>query len=251
LRCSNPGWIVGTKERKQREFAERERQFLDAAYELVRANGLLNLQVSKVAEKCEYAVGTLYQHFASKEDLLLALTTLQTNDHVELFQRVAQWNALPRERMFAIAVADMIFVRRHPDHFRIAQYALCEVVWRAASQERREDFMAAGSEIGEIVIGIVQDAVGAGDLALNGMAPAQVCTGLWALTNGTHNLVHAEGVLEDFAIGDSYRLMCRHVQIMLNGLGWRPLSDPLDEAGTDRLIQRITNEVFHDLCPAT
>ena len=43
----------------------------------------------------EYAVGTLYQHFASKEDLLLALTTLQTQDHVGMFQRVAQWDALP------------------------------------------------------------------------------------------------------------------------------------------------------------
>ena len=230
--------------------AERERQFLDAAYELVSANGLLNLQVSKVAEKCEYAVGTLYQHFASKEDLLLALTTLQSQAHTEMFRRVAQWEARPRERMFAIAVADMIFVRNYPEHFRIAQYALCEVVWRAASAERRQDFLEAGRPIGEIVIGIVRDAVAAGDLALGGMSPEEVCTGLWALCNGIHNLVHAEGVLEDFAVGDSYLLMCRHVQAMLNGLGWQPLADPEDVRATDRLIQRITNEVFHDLCPA-
>jgi AcrR family transcriptional regulator len=242
---------VGTKERKQREFAERERQFLDAAYELVRANGLLNLQVSKVAEKCEYAVGTLYQHFASKEDLLLALTTLQTHDHVELFQRVARWDAPARERMFAIAVADMIFVRRHPDHFRIAQYALCEVVWHAASPDRRQDFLEAGRVVGDIVFDLVRDAVRVGDLELHGMTPEGVCTGMWALTNGTHNLVHAEGVLESFTVGDTYKLMCRHVQIMLNGLGWKPLVDPFDEATTERLIQRITNEVFHDLCPAT
>lgn len=241
---------MGTKERRQREFAERERQFLDAAYELVRENGLLNLQVSKVAEKCEYAVGTLYQHFASKEDLLLALTTSQAQDHVDLFRRIAQWDARPRDRMFGMAVADMIFVSRHPDHFRLAQYALCEVVWRAASPDRREDFLEAGRPIGQFVVDIVGDAVRAGDLDINGMTPEEMCTGLWALSNGTHNLVHAEGMLEGFAVDDSYRLMCRHLQIMLNGLGWKPLGDPADEVATERLIERIKNEVFHDLCCA-
>ncbi|MES0873977.1 TetR/AcrR family transcriptional regulator [Sinimarinibacterium thermocellulolyticum] len=241
---------MGTKERKQREFAERERQFLDAAYELISANGLLNLQVGKLAEKCEYAVGTLYQHFASKEDLLLALTTQQSQAHTDMFRRVAQWDARPRDRMFAIAVADMIFVRKYPEHFRIAQYALCEVVWRAASADRRRAFLDAGRPIGEIVTGIVRDAVAAGDLALNGMAPEELCTGLWALCNGIHNLVHAEGVLEDFAVCNSYALMCRHVQTLLNGLGWQPLADPADVRATERLIERISKEVFHDLCSA-
>ncbi len=242
---------MGTKERKQRQLAEREKQFLDASRELIAANGLLNLQVSKVAEKCEYAVGTLYQHFSSKEDLLLTLTTVQAQDHVELFQRVAQWDAGSRDRMFAIAVADTIFVRRHPEHFRIAQYALCEVVWRAASQERRQDFLEAGREVGEIVVSIVNDAVRVGDLSLNDMTPDQVCTGFWALANGTHNLVHAEGVLDMFSGGDPYRLMCRHVQFMLNGLGWKPWVDPNDEAAIEQLIRRINDEVFHDLCHAS
>lgn len=242
---------MGTKERKQRQLAERETQFLDASRELIAENGLLNLQVSKVAERCEYAVGTLYQHFASKEDLVLALTTAQTHVHVELFQRVAQWNAPTRDKMFAIAVADTIFVRQHPEHFRMAQYALCEVVWRAASESRRQEFLEAGRCIGEIVIGIVRDAVSEDDLILQGLLPEDVCTGVWALTNGTHNLVHAEGVLQMFTEGDSYRLMCRHVQTLLNGWGWKPLADLSDEQAIDRLVQRITDEVFHDLCPSS
>lgn len=239
---------MGTKERRQRQFAEREQLFLDTARELIRESGLLSLQMSRIAEKCEYAVGTLYQHFASKEDLLLALTTMQAHEHVDLFQRVGHWKASPRDRMFAIGVADLIFVQRHPDHFRIAQYALCEVVWRAASPDRREDFLEAGKPIAQIVVDIVNDAVAAGDLKLNGMSPQQLCTGLWALCNGTHNLVHAEGVLEDFAIRDAYHLMCRHVQVMLNGFDWKPLADPADDKAIDKLIKRIKKEVFHDLC---
>jgi len=239
---------VGTKERRQRQFAEREQLFLDTARELIRDNGLLSLQMSRVAEKGEYAVGTLYQHFASKEDLLLALTTASSHEHLALFERVAGWDASPRDRMFAIGVADKIFVQRNPEHFRIAQYALCEVVWRAASPERRQELIDAGDPIGDIVIGIVNDAVAAGDLDLHGMTPEQLTIGTWALVNGTHNLVHAEGMLEDFDVREPYRLMCRHLQLLLNGYGWRPLVDPSDDQALDRLIERIKDEVFHDLC---
>ncbi|SFF27209.1 transcriptional regulator, TetR family [Fontimonas thermophila] len=241
---------VGTKERRQRQFAEREQLFLDTARELIRESGLLNLQMSRIAEKCEYAVGTLYQHFASKEDLLLALTTLQAQEHTELFRRVRDWNASARDRMIAIGVADLIFVRRHPDHFRIAQYALCEVVWRAASPDRRAEFLEACQPVARIVADIVRDAVAAGDLVLGRLTPEQLCTGLWALCNGTHNLVHAEGVLEEFAGHDAYRLMFRHMHAMLNGFNWKPLVDVTDDRTIDRLNERIRNEVFHDLCSA-
>lgn len=239
---------MGTKERRLRQFAEREQLILDRARELIRESGLLNLQMSRLAEKCEYAVGTLYQHFASKEDLLLALTTAQAQEHTELFRRVAEWKALSRERMFAIGVADKIFVQRNPDHFRISQFALCEVVWHAASPDRREDFLAACQPIGRCVASIVEDGVRDGDLELSGRPPQELCTGVWALCNGTHNLVHTEGVLEDFAIRDAYHLMCHHVQVMLNGFGWKPLVDLSNTQATDRLIQRIKNEVFHDFC---
>lgn len=241
---------MGTKERRQREFEDRERVFLDCARDLIRDEGLLNLQMSRIAEKSEYAVGTLYKHFASKEDLLLALAALDTEQHVALFQRAAAWKAPSRDRMVAIAVADMIFVRRNPDHFRLAQYVFTEVVWLAASAERRQAFLACSDPIGELVVGIVNDGVTAGELDLRGFAPEELCMGLWALSAGTHNLVHAEGVLEDFNVRDPYRLMCRHTQVMLNGYNWRPLVDTSDGAALDALIQRICKEVFDDFCAA-
>lgn len=240
---------MGTKERRQREFLDREQLFLDAARELIRESGLLNLQMTRIAEKCEYAVGTLYQHFGSKEDLLLALTTVTAQEHLHLFQRAAAWQAPSRERMFAIPVADSIFVRRNPEFFRIAQYALCEVVWKAASPVRRSEFLELAAEpISAVVEQIISDAVACGDLDLGGLSQEDLSVGFWALTNGTHNLVHAEGVVASFHTSDPYRLLCRHVNVMLNGFGWEPLVNPQNEAAMDALIQRICNEVFHDLC---
>lgn len=50
-------------------------------------DGLLALQMARIAEECDYAIGTLYQHFASKEDLLVALATRNCLCRVDLFER--------------------------------------------------------------------------------------------------------------------------------------------------------------------
>lgn len=243
---------MGFRERRQREFLDRERVFLEAARELIRDEGLLGFQMARLAESCEYSVGTLYQHFGSKEDLLVALTTATATEHVSMFARVGNWQAPSRERLFAIAVADSIFVQRNPEYFRIAQYALCEVVWRAASPDRRSQFMAETAEpIRTIVHGIIADAVASGDLSLGVLTQDCVAAGFWALTCGVHDLVHAEGVCDAYQTEDPYRLLCRHTNLMLNGFDWKPLIDPHDEAALDALIHRIQKEVFHDLCDHT
>jgi len=238
---------LGTKERRVREVAEREHLFLDAARDLIRQDGLLNLQMARIAEKCDYAVGTLYQHFGSKEDLLVALAADNSQHRVDLFRRVGEWKAGSRDRMMGIAVADMMFVRLYPEHFRLAQLAFTEVVWGAASAERRRMALEAGEPLGRICDGIVEDAVRCGDLKLKGMKPQEVGLGPWALTIGTHTIIHVEGVLEQGEIGDPYRLMMRHLHCLLNGFDWQPLFDPSDEAALDQMIKGICSEVFNDI----
>lgn len=239
---------MGTRERRQRELGNREQLILENARELIRAEGLLNLQMARLAEKCEYAVGTLYQHFSSKEDLLLEITRQDVVEHAELIQRVAQWPGSPRDRIFGLAVADIMFVRRSPDHFRISQYVFCEVVWNAASAARRQAVIDAQAPIAAAAVGIVNDAVANGSLDLKGMPPEQLCLGLWALVIGMHDMVHAEGVMSAFSVPDPYRLMCRHLQSLLNGQGWTPYVDVSDDAALDALIQKIFTEVFDEQC---
>ncbi len=58
---------VGTRERRQREFEDREELIRNCARELIRDESLLNLQMSRIAEKCEHEVGKLNKHVESKE----------------------------------------------------------------------------------------------------------------------------------------------------------------------------------------
>lgn len=237
---------MGTRERRRREFAEREQLFLDQARRLICENGLLNLQMARVARGCDYATGTLYQHFASKEDLLLALNSHLMTSRVELFQRVVNWDAPSRERILAIAVADIIFARQYPEHFRLAQYVTTEAVWRTASPERREQSLETGRPLGESVGQIVQDAIEAGDLADHGLNLYELGVGNWTMAQGMHTLVHAEGVLDQYNIREPYRRLLMHQQLLLNGMGWQPVHDAWDQQALNRLLARIHQELFPD-----
>lgn len=236
---------MGTCERRQRDFEARERLFLEKSREQIRANGLLNLQVAKIAEGADYATGTLYQHFASKEDLLLALTAQSSGQRLTFFSKAAAWSASSRDRMLAIAVADIAFVKRFPEHFKIEQMAMNEVVWGRASKLRRRALIEAKAPLGAVVESIVAEAKGNGDLPSDcPMRPKDIVAGCWSLCLGMHSIIHADGVPEFLQLSEPYRLMCWALQCFLNGVGWRPLFDVRDVAGLDALIERLKNEVF-------
>tara|TARA_R110000787_G_scaffold42377_19_gene104251 strand:- start:2125 stop:2856 length:732 start_codon:yes stop_codon:yes gene_type:complete len=242
---------VGTKERRQREVAEREALFLDVALELVREESLLNLQMSRIAEKAEYAVGTLYLHFSSKEDLLLALVTRTVKDYYDLTRKASEWKAPSRDRMFAVGVGDLVFVKKHPDYFRIVQYILCEVAWNAASEQRKQAFHDANRPGLNLVSTIVEDARRSGDLEIDGQTAEELALGVWAICSGYHNFTHAEGLLNHLSITEPYFLMCRHLQNLLDGYHWKPIAGPAEPQAISALIERIKKEVFpEDLCNA-
>lgn len=241
---------MSTKDRRLRERAEREQRFLDKAQELIQRDGLLSLQMSRIAEECDYATGTLYQHFASKEDLLVALATRNSLSRVDLFERAARWHGPTRERMLAIALADLMVIREQPEHFRLAQFVWTDVIWGAASPASRQCSLEASAPLGALVDGIVLDAIAAGDLPANlGLPPQAVAIGPWTLSLGLHTLTLAEGLLEGRALGDPYRLLMKHLHFLLNGYGWQPLFDPADDDALDTLNTRLCREVFDSPCP--
>lgn len=237
---------MGTRERRQREVAEREQRFLLAARELIRQDGLLNLQMSRIAEKCDYAVGTLYQHFVSKEDLLIALASEEAHERVDMFVRVHRWEAGTRERMLGFAVADMLYARRRPEHFRLLQFAFTDVVWGAAPTARRQACMEAHAPLRQATLDLIDEAIRRGDLDPRGLQAAEICLGPWALSIGLHAIVHTEGLGEQHPFNEPYRLMLRHIGDLLNGLGWKPIADSADAGALDALVARLCNEVFCD-----
>ncbi len=65
--------------RRQREKLRQRREMLDAALELFSEKGYHNVSMQQIAERAEFAVGTLYKFFRNKEDLYKSLIIEQAD----------------------------------------------------------------------------------------------------------------------------------------------------------------------------
>ncbi len=64
---------MGVKERKAREFKQREEEILLAAYELLIELEPIQMTMEMIAEKIEIGRGTIYKHFNSKDEIYARL----------------------------------------------------------------------------------------------------------------------------------------------------------------------------------
>lgn len=64
---------MGTTDRKARLFEEREAEILAAALSLFRSDDWQAVTVDQIAEKAEVSKGTIYKHFASKNEIYARL----------------------------------------------------------------------------------------------------------------------------------------------------------------------------------
>jgi AcrR family transcriptional regulator len=241
---------MSTRERKRRERETREQLFTRTAQDLIRREGLLHLQMSRLAEACDYATGTLYQHFSSKEDLLIAIATEDLKRRASAFAPIPGLPASSRERMLAVVLTDIDFISSHPDHFQLLQYVSTEVIWASASIERRQALVQAGAPISEAVSRVVADAIQAGDLdGIPSLRPVEIAAGFWCLNTGMHTLAHTHGLLEAYAVRDPYALLVHHSHALLNGLGWKPLIDPGDTKAVMDEAEQIRALLAHHASP--
>ena len=65
--------------RREREKLRQRQEMIDTALMLFSEKGYHNVSMHEIAEKAEFAIGTLYKFFSNKEDLYKALVMEQAN----------------------------------------------------------------------------------------------------------------------------------------------------------------------------
>ena len=93
---------MSTADRRARELERRERSLLDAAVALLDRDDWQSVTVEAIAERAEYAKGTVYRHFASKDDLCARLAA----DWIDAGCDAAE--ALDADRPFEPVLADLV-----------------------------------------------------------------------------------------------------------------------------------------------
>ncbi len=110
---------MGTKERRQREVAQRREAILTAAKDLFRRHGYAGTTMPQIAEACEVAPGTLYLYFPSKEALYVELV-FEGYTQLEAKLRVAVGvHEAPAAQAAAVIDTFFQFAQDKPEYFDI------------------------------------------------------------------------------------------------------------------------------------
>lgn len=235
---------MNTLSRKQREIQEREAKILDVARQMLLRDGYLGLSMDRIAEAVEYGKGTVYRHFANKEDIILALAVETQKKRTSLFQRASLFQGRSRERLTAVAVAGELFVRLYPSHFHVEQTVKLSSIWEKTSTKRQEIMRSCEHTCTGIVAGIVRDAVAQEDMTLpDHLQPEDLVFALWSISFGSYTLMTTSEPLLEIGVEDPTLAIRACIHHMLDGLGWRALSTEHDY---EAVFHKALTETFAD-----
>jgi len=227
--------------RKERERAAREELILDHAQRMLLKDGFQNLNLDELAEAVEYSKGTLYLHFKTKEDIALAVVTRAQKERADFFERAVQFNGRSRERVQAIGFACCHFANVYPDYYNVEMMLKSLSFWEKADETRQHQYAMQGGRCFRSILGLVTDGLKSGDLPKGKLSPEQIVFAIASLAIGSHIMSRNSHALVLAGIEDPLRTLCDNVNVLLDGLSWKPLSSELDHVTVDR---RIKNEIF-------
>jgi AcrR family transcriptional regulator len=228
--------------RKQRQLKEREARILEVSRPMVIAEGYHGISMDRIADRLEYSKGTIYNHFACKEEIIIALAIETMEKRLSMFERAAGFNGIPRERLTAVAMAAEYFVRLYPDHFKLECILRSESIWEKTSELRQNLLRSCETRCMSIVGGLIRDGIAQKCVCLpDEMTPEELVFGLWSMTTGAFTIICSSEPLVELGIKSPFFQVRRHLQTMLDGYGFTPLSTDHDYVA---IVERINTEVF-------
>ncbi len=247
------GGMTATLTPKQIEIATREDRILDAAMPMVGADGAAAINIDRIAKAIGVTRGTVYNHFAHKEDVLVALAARAVGRRMALFDHAAGLGRNPREKVAAIGLAAEVYVDVMPHEFAIEQVIRHDPVWRRSSPGRREVLQRCEQGCIETITRIVARAIATGDLPVGsssendgeesaGDIAQQIVFGLWSLVYGGLVIEATSPGLAAAGIDDARQAIRRNCNRLLDRFGWRPLHDRSDYAATVGLMMPVLRQ---------
>jgi AcrR family transcriptional regulator len=110
---------MGTKERRDRERQELRQAILIASRDIAAREGWQSVSMRKVAERIEYSPPTIYEHFTSKEALLIELMREGFRLLMERVRAGNSTSASPEVRIMAVALAYWEFAWDYPELYQV------------------------------------------------------------------------------------------------------------------------------------
>jgi len=230
--------------RKQRELQKREELILDTAQTMLHQHGYNYLTMDRVAETVEYSKGTIYNHFASKEDIICSLCCRYISNLIEIIQRAYNFDGSTRERYLAIGIGYSLHHQLHPMDSQIIQIVRNNAVREKISEERLVEMESLEQGATKFAHRIVQDAIDCGDLDKKHQDYiSTIVFGLWSMNYGALLLDRSDIPLQELGFSPVVKMLWHNTNVYLDGCQWFPLSITTDSA---KIFKKISSALFGD-----
>ncbi len=230
--------------RKQRELYEREELILDAAQSMLHQHGYKYLTMDRIAETVEYSKGTIYNHFASKEDLVCSLSCRCINNLIDIFERAYNHEGSTRERYSAIGIGYSLYHQLRPMDTQNIQTVKNNAVREKISEKKLAEMESLEQKITKIASDIVQQAIDCGDLDKKYQSHiGTIVFGCWSMHYGGLLLDQSDIPLHELGFSPVVKMLWDNTNAYLDGYHWQPLSTTVD---TNKLIENISSALFDD-----
>lgn len=154
---------MGIAERKQREFRRREREILDAALALCGGDDWQAVTVEQIAERAEIGKGTVYKHFASKEEIWARLAADFQQQSLARLESIDA--TLPViERLRAVIAAFWEQHRGAGAYQRLVQYCERDDFRRGLPEEAQSELAGLDARLQSHIHGLLEEGIEAGIL---------------------------------------------------------------------------------------
>lgn len=181
----------------ERRKARTRAALLAAARELFAARGLERTTIAEIAERADIAIGSFYNYFPTKEELLEALLEAELAAQVEVLRRRQAQAGDPAEKV-SIAHRHLVLVARSDPDWAWLMLRLdlpYRAAWASLGQSAAED-LASGIAAGRFEVSNPALALTASGGALFAVIQAQ----LTGRGSAQADAEHAEGVLRSFGV---------------------------------------------------
>jgi AcrR family transcriptional regulator len=182
--------------RKEREFNLRRTEILQQAEKIFAAKGFYNTTVAEIAAASGFAIGTLYQFFAGKEQLYTAMITEKLTMMYEGIREAVEKEAGVFRKIEILAASNFQFIENNADFCSIFvrgdHFSLSE-----GSVTLRDRMMRDYADHVSFVEGVIREGIRTGDMKK--MDPRMMAAALLGIINSCSFkwfTVAKEGTLE-------------------------------------------------------
>jgi AcrR family transcriptional regulator len=198
---------MGSKQRRAREKEGLREEILDAARALFVKEGYESVSIRKIADKIEYAPGTIYLYFHDKAEILDRICEETFSKLLRKMEAIKQDTAAPLDKLRRGLRTYIHFGLENPNHYVVT------FIQAKVHLQSRGVFETIGIRTFGCLRQGVQECIDAGALVSNDAD--EVAQTLWAAIHGlTSVLITCPG----FPFVEQNRLIDRMVETLIEGI---------------------------------